>query len=100
MALDNLPESSAANFESNVRSILGSWKTSIENKVPITHSHSGASLYLTIAADMAALGTGSTTAELGVTQDTLSLYTWNQSGATWNLVSNAAFNLIQFQMFA
>jgi len=99
MSLSNLPNSGSANFESNLRSTLETWRDSIETKVPSTHSHSGASLYVTIAEDMAALGNGSVTAELGITQDTLTLYTWNQSGSTWALVNNKTFDLIQFQIF-
>ncbi len=99
MALADLPDSGSANFERVLRSTLDTWKDSIETKISSAHSHDGALLYLTLATDLVSLGSGSVTGELGVAQDTLRLYTWDESGTTWNLVSNKAFDLIQFQTF-
>jgi len=106
---DVFPTSGSSNFESTARSRLEAWrnnassiddeiaaarngkanlKSEIDAKASISHTHGGEETYLSMIANAADLGTGSTDGELKVALDTFMVYTWDAGNSVWQVAGH------------
>lgn len=86
MALSNLPATRTANFNSELRAVLDEWKTGIEGKAEIIHSHGEGGVVMSICDNEANLGTGSTDGEVKQCSDNPNWYKWDTTAAKWRIM--------------
>ncbi len=83
MGLPDLPQIDTENFETAMRTALDAWKAGVESKAEGDHSHGAASIVISIVANEAALGAGSTDGESKITADTGHRWTWDDTAEEW-----------------
>lgn len=83
MSLPDLPATGETNFDSKVRTTLTAWRDSFESKAEGDHSHGAGGVVISIVANEAALGTGSTDGEMKITAEPGEIWIWDDGGAAW-----------------
>lgn len=113
---DVFPNSGVMNFEAIARARLEAWRGNasdmddeitaarmgkstlyaeltdmsdeIDGKAAASHTHGGETVYLSMVASAAALGTGATDGELKVALDTWAVYSWDNTNGVWRVAGH------------